>query len=194
LIATGMIGLNILKLSITGYVSYALNIFFNNDFELAISVQICIFLVQVVTYILCFIATIERNKFMLIPFLIVTIIQILFIIAFAIYITYITSLGLWLIANFTENNIFSRLGIIVFIFIFVIPIVATLAILLYFIIIVAKFYHEIDAGVETVVPPRIVIQQCTPSMNLPELQSVDVKGVATIYDPGGTPSAPIETF
>ena len=191
LIANGLIWLNIINISITGYVSDVLNIFFNNDFLLAIIVQICVFLVQLVVYILCFIATFKRNKFMLFPFLVVTIIQILFIIGFAIYFTYLASIGIGIIENFSESKFFSSFGIMVFIFIFVVPVVAVIAVLLYFIIIVSKFYQEIEDGGDSMDPPRIVVQQCPPNITLPELQPA---GVQYPINPSYEPSAPIETF
>ena len=195
LIATGGSGLNILRLLLTGHVTYFLNLFFHADIVLEIVVQICIFLVHLPTYILSFIATFKQNKFMLIPFLIVTSIQLVFVIVFAAYVIIIWTMGILFIGLFTEENteeFFSALGGILLV-IFLIPVFSVLGILVYFLIVVAKLFCEIHGRIESTIPPTITIQQCTPSINIPGHPYLDGKGDANVYDPGGTPSAPVET-
>lgn len=110
---------------------------------------------------------------MLIHFLIVTVIQLLFIIDVAIYILYLGSTAIHKIGNSTENNPFSNHSIFVFI-VFLLLVFAALPVPLYFIIVVGKICHEIDPGVESVIQPIIPIQHCSPFINRPGIQPVEV--------------------
>ena len=140
---------------ITGYVSYILSLFFHGEFILAIVVQIFVFIIHVTTYIMCFMATIKRNKLMLIPFLIVTILHIFIYIGLGIYVIYIGCLFV-----LTDNDALTGIGVLVFIFL--VPIVIGLIVSTYFVIVVSKFYYEISIGISAAVLPTIVIQHSTP--------------------------------
>ena len=188
LIVTGLSVLNILKLIITGYVDAILSIFFHDHFISSLFVQLVVFIVHLITYILCFIATIKRNKYMLIPFLIVTVIHIIFFISVAIYFIYLAVL-VQIAVELTDSNIIARLGFVL-ILAFLVPIIAASAVSTYSLVIVAKFYQEIDNEWELQIPPTITIQECTPRENTPETQFMNSKEIATIYDPTITPSAP----
>ena len=188
LIVTGLSVLNILKLIITGYVDAILSIFFHDHFISSLFVQLVVFIVHLITYILCFIATIKRNKYMLIPFLIVTVIHIIFFISVAIYFIYLAVL-VQIAVELTDSNIIASLGFVL-ILAFLVPIIAASAVSTYSLVIVAKFYQEIDNEWELQIPPTITIQECTPRENTPETQFMNSKEIATIYDPTITPSAP----
>ena len=109
LIVTGLSVLNILKLIITGYVSAILSLFFHDHFISSLFVQLIVFIVHLITYILCLIATIRRNKYMLIPFLIVTVLHIIFFISVSIYFIYLAIL-LQIAVEITSSDVIANLG------------------------------------------------------------------------------------
>ena len=184
LLLTAISALNIIKLIFIEYFGYTLNIFsydVHDDNVLAIVVQIFIFMAHLITYVMCFIAANRRNKLMLIPFLIVTLLHILFYIGLGIWVIYIGLVEVLKIIEFTKNNDFFGLGILAFILF--IPILAALVISIYFLIVVAKFYHQIDS----INPPTIIIHHC----DKPQQPSEGEGEVATISAPDVTPSGPI---
>ena len=162
LILTGLSALNILKLIITGDVSDVLNVFFRENFTLAFIFQFLAFIVHFITYIMSFMASFTKNKLMLIPFIVVSLIHILFLVALVMYTIYLGSVGTQQIVNLTNSqNVFSGIGILIFIFI--LPIAIAIAVSTFSLVVIVKFYHAIEAGrVDAMEPPSIIIQQPTP--------------------------------
>ena len=187
LIVTGLSVLNILKLIITGYVSAILSLFFHDHFISSLFVQIIVFIVHLITYILCLIATIKRNKYMLIPFLIVTVLHIIFFISVSIYFIYLAVL-LQIAVEITNSDVIANLGGVLIV-LFLIPMTFASAVSVYSLVTVAKYYQEIE-NENRIVPPTITIQECTPRSNTPEVEITASKEIATIYDPTTNPSAP----
>ena len=187
LIVTGLSVLNILKLIITGYVSAILSLFFHDHFISSLFVQLIVFIVHLITYILCLIATIRRNKYMLIPFLIVTVLHIIFFISVSIYFIYLAIL-LQIAVEITSSDVIANLGGVLIV-LFLIPMTFASAVSVYSLVTVAKYYQEIE-NENRIVPPTITIQQCTPRSNTPEVEYTGSKEIATIYDPTTNPSAP----
>ena len=99
---------------------------------------------------------------MLIPFIVVSLIHILFLVALVMYTIYLGSVGTQQIVNLTNSqNVFSGLGILIFIFI--LPISIAIAVSTLSLVVIVKFYHAIEAGrVDAMEPPSIIIQQPTP--------------------------------
>ena len=77
----------------------------------------------------------------------------------------------------------------VLIVLFLIPMTFASAVSIYSLVIVAKYYQEIE-NENQIVPPTITIQQCTPRASTPEVVLNSSKEIATIYDPTTNPSAP----
>merc|ERR1712141_630322 len=102
LILTGLSALNILKLIITGDVSDVLNVFFRENFTFALIFQFLAFIVHFITYIMSFMASFNKNKLMLIPFILVSLIHILFLVALVMYTIYLGSVGTQQIVNLTN--------------------------------------------------------------------------------------------
>ena len=162
LILTVLSALNILKLIITGDVSDVLNVFFRENFTLALIFQFLAFIVHFITYVMSFMASFTKNKLMLIPFILVSLIHILFLVALVMYTIYLGSVGTQQIVNLTNSqNVFSGLGILTFIFI--LPISIAIAVSTFSLVVIVKFYHAIEAGrVDAMEPPSIIIQHPTP--------------------------------
>ena len=192
LILTGISGLNILTLIFTGYVGYLFKMFFNNDHILEILAQMFIFMGHSIAYIMSFIASFKRNKLLLIPFLIVTTLQIMFLSGIGIYVLYLGSKGMQKLIEITGNNDLAALGMFL-VLIFLVPIVVALSVCIYFLVVATIFYSEIVTQSETnIPPPTIIIVQPTPNCNKSQHDSNEDRGVAIISDASFIPSAPIE--
>ena len=187
LIVTGLSLLNILKLVITGYVGAILSLFFHDHFLSSLFVQLVVFIVHLITYILCLIATIKRNKYMLIPFLIVTVLHIIFFISVSIYFVYLAVL-IQIAVEITDSDAIASLGGVLIV-LFLIPMTFASAVSVYSLVIVAKYYQEME-NENRIIPPTITIQQCTPRASAPDVVLNNSKEIATIYDPTINPSAP----
>ena len=186
LIVTGLSVLNILKLIITGYVGAILSLLFHDHFISSLFVQLVVFIVHLITYILCLIATIKRNKYMLIPFLIVTVLHIIFFISVSIYFIYLAVL-IQIAVEITNSDVIASLGGVLII-LFLIPMTFSSAVSVYSLVTVAKYYQELDE--DRPIPPTIIIQQSTPRTNSPEVDLHGPKEITTIYNPTVKPSAP----
>ena len=192
LILTGISGLNIITLIFTGYVGYLFRIFFDNDYSLEILAQMFVFMGHSIAYIMSFIASFKRNKLLLIPFLIVTTLQIMFLIGIGIYVLYLASIGMQTLIEITGNNDLAALGMFL-VLIFLVPIVVSLPVCIYFLVVVTIFYSEIVTQSETnIPPPTIIIVQPTPNCNKPQHDFNEARGVAIISDTSFIPSAPKE--
>ena len=135
-----------------------LNTVFYDDIILAIGVEAFLFIVHLITYALCFIATIKKNKVMLIPFLIISVIHICFYIILGVYVISMGSSGMKRMLKLTDNNIFIRLGILTFALL--LPIIIAIAMSLHSFTIAARYYRQIDIESEDDGLPTINFESC----------------------------------
>ena len=169
----------IIKTIVTGFVIYEFSIVNFGDYVLVIFLQVVSWIIHLVVYTFSLIGAGKRNKYMLIPFLIVTSLQLTLCVGLGIWFTYLGSQAVQAVANTTDNKLLQALGGLVFLLI--IPVFAAFGILLYFFIVVAKFYIEIDVGIiQPEDQPTITVHGCN---NLQPNEQDESGGVATIYDP-----------
>ena len=142
-----------------------------------IVVQIVITGVQLVSYILCLIGSNKRNKWLLIPFMILTSLHIPLCIILEIYIIPMFFEGL-----FGKHHPHGMGGLLAaFLFPLIIALLIAVGLSIYFLTIVIKFYNEISSGIISGEQQGMVLQ----SYNTPQTAQQG-GGVAIVYVPPAT--------
>ena len=151
-------------------------------------VSIVTYVIHLLAYFLCLIGAYRRNKYMLIPFLVVTAIEILLWTGGVIYLIYVLASGVEpsyraLPSSFgdTRDEIVAIGGL--FLYLAIVGLLIPLGILSYFFVIVAKFYNEISSGIISGQREGVVLQAYNP----PQMAQQGGGGVATIYVPPNVP-------
>ena len=171
---------------ISGLVIIILNILFYDDFILATIAETLLFIVHLIIYVMCFIATSKRNKIMLIPFLIITLLHIFFYICLGMYIIYLGSCGIQKLLKLTDNNVFAGLGILVSIFLLLN--ILAIAMSLHSLMIVARYYRQLEIESESSALPTITFEPCTSNNNVIQDRFVEGEAVVTINIISPSPS------
>lgn len=114
------------------YATTEIDQLYQGNTVVAIAVQVSIYVVQLLAYIFCLIGAIKGNKCMLIPFIIVTSLEIILWIG----------LGILVIILFASSVVD-----VLFILLAIIFLSITLGFSIYFLVIVAKYYNELDMGI-----------------------------------------------
>jgi hypothetical protein len=123
---------------------------------------------------------------MLIPFLIITLLHIFFYICLGMYEIYLGSCGIQKILKLTDNNVFASLGILVFSLLLLNIFVTAMSI--HSLMVVARYYRELDIESEPSALPRITFEPCTSRKNVIQDRLVAGKAIVTINIISPSPS------
>ena len=142
-----------------------------------IGVQMVIIIVHLVSYNLCLIGANKRNKWLLIPFMILTSLHILVSIIFEMYLIFVFFTNL--LETYHPTFLGTLVAILLLPVIIALPIVVGLSI--YFLVIVIKFQSEISSGIISGQQQGMVLQSCNTSQTVQQ-----GGGVAVVYIPSST--------
>ena len=112
-------------------VLHDISLFYDEDSGASICVPSAIYVLHIVSYILCFVAASKRTECLLVPFMILTSLQILLWLGLSIFVVYIGA------SSSTLNS---------WIWPLLIPLAIALILSTHFLVIVARFYREISHG------------------------------------------------
>ena len=123
IVLTALSALNLVRIAATGDVGYDILSLYNGNYILALYIQSMIFVVHLIIYIILIFGSIYNNKCLIVPFIVVTTLQILLLIVLAVYFVY--------------------LGISMYL-ILLAPLFAVIGCAMYFLVIAVQCYREID--------------------------------------------------
>ena len=123
IVLTALSALNLVRIAATGDIGYDILSLYNGNYVLALYIQSMIFVVHLIIYIILIFGSIYSNKYLIVPFIVVTTLQILLLIVLAVYFVY--------------------LGISMYL-ILLAPLFAVIGCAMYFLVIAVQFYREID--------------------------------------------------
>ena len=196
LIFTGLGSLNLISTvaqSSSGQATSSdVNLFYGGNTTIALGVQILIYVYWVVSEILCLVGASNRyqpgtSKCLLIPFMICMCLTILGCVGVTLLLIFYGSLGAHAVSHIgSEGNVVGAIGSIgvLAVFLMIIPAIIVLGLSIYFLVIIVKFYKELDSGLVTGQRDGVVLQPLAPP-------SVTPGGVQVVY---ATPGAQNMTY
>ena len=185
LVFTGLGALNLIS-AIGGFlhntVTADANLLYGGNMGLALGTQILIYTLFLLSDGLCLVGALKNNKCLLWPFFIKMTLQILGLLGLAIFfVVQGAKAGNYISGEINDQDVrhatisFGAL----FFFLLLIPLLITISISIYFLVIVVKFYSELSSGVGFGQTEGIVLQPYSSQPTGPNT------GVATVYVPPG---------
>ena len=191
LIFTGLGSLNLISTvaqSSSGQATSSdVNLFYGGNTTIALGVQILIYVYWVVSEILCLVGAIKNNKCMLIPFMICMCLTILGCVGATILLVFYGTLGAHAVGYVgAQSGVLGAIGSIgvLAVFLMIIPAFFVLGLSIYFLVIIVKFYKELESGLVNGQRDGVVLQPLAPP-------SVTPGGVQVVY---ATPGAKNMTY